>query len=345
MKFQNRKTAMNHIIRAFLLVLFVFFSFFSFSSKIIDTSPEANTLHEAVFKGDIKKVRAFIKKGVDVNLKNNGHAPLHYVAKFPCCGLYGEKWKKKENIEIAKLLIKQGADVNVKISHKSLMESTPLKLAIYNGLFKVAELLIKHGADVNTKNKYGYTLLHNVDRWFSSDNKTTAPDPPTPSPYNLKTRYKTAKLLIEKGADVNAKNGSGDTPLHSISSIEITKLLIEHGADVNAENNIGETPLHQAIYEEIARLLIKNGADVNAKTKKSVWNYASGSTPLHHALNTEIAKVLLENGADINARNKHEKTPIDTLFSSDVKDYLKSKGGYSGYSPILFIKNLWNKIF
>ena len=54
-------------------------------------------------------------------------------------------------------------------------------------------------------------------------------------------------LLLEKGADVNAKNNDGWTPLHWASENgheAIVSLLLEKGADVNAKDNDGETPLH-----------------------------------------------------------------------------------------------------
>ena len=45
-----------------------------------------------------------------------------------------------------------------------------------------------------------------------------------------------AKLLIDAGADVNAKNNDGKTPLHKCNDADIAKLLIDAGADVNAKN-------------------------------------------------------------------------------------------------------------
>ena len=86
-----------------------------------------------------------------------------------------------------------------------------------------------------------------------------------------------AKHLIEKeGADVNAKNPKGETPLHYTAwnnAVEFAKLLIDHGADINARDVNGETPLHWATQErtsypgiqqlgaaEVAKLLIDKGA-------------------------------------------------------------------------------------
>ena len=88
--------------------------------------------------------------------------------------------------------------------------------------------------------------------------------------------------LLNKGADVNAKEKSGPTPLHfaALSNArETAEVLLKHGADVNAKNN-SLTPLHMAAYEnarETAEVLLKHDADVNAKT-------VGGITPLRLAV-------------------------------------------------------------
>jgi ankyrin repeat protein len=82
------------------------------------------------------------------------------------------------------------------------------------------------------------------------------------------------KDLIEKGADINAKDNNGMTALMLASKnnrkeiVELVELLIKNGADVNAKDIYGRTALMIASvngHKEIVELLIKNGADVNAK--------------------------------------------------------------------------------
>ena len=123
-----------------------------------------------------------------------------------------------------------------------------------------------------------------------------------------------ASLLIEHGVNVNARDERGKSALEcAVAALEthIIKLLILKGAEVNAMNNDGYTPLHQAIESEvdedmypsdgirkrpmgeIVKLLIESGANVNAKTLE-------GETPLHFALslNHKAAQVILrEHGA------------------------------------------------
>ena len=100
------------------------------------------------------------------------------------------------------------------------------------------------------------------------------------------------------------------------------KYLIERGADVNAKEEYGNTSLHWASLMdciEIVKLLLDRGADVGA-TDKDRW------TPLHWASEyncIEIAKLLLEKGADVNSENNGGWTPLDRAESDEMEALLK----------------------
>lgn len=99
---------------------------------------------------------------------------------------------------------------------------------------------------------------------------------------------------------------SGWVPLHHAASngnIKAVRVLLEHGAEVDARNFGGFTPLHWAAAEghlDCVQLLLEHGADIEAVTK-------DGWPPLHMAARwdrVELVKFLLEEGADPNARTK-----------------------------------------
>ena len=64
-----------------------------------------------------------------------------------------------DNIELVKLLLEHGADVNIK---DDVDRKTPLYNACYKNKLNIAKLLLKHGADVNIKDGYGLTPLYNA---------------------------------------------------------------------------------------------------------------------------------------------------------------------------------------
>jgi hypothetical protein len=99
---------------------------------------------------------------------------------------------------------------------------------------------------------------------------------------------------------------------------DTTKILINSGADLEARNNNGNTPLHLAARsgdEEVVELLIQMEADIDAKDN-------DGNTPLALAKNREIRKKLIDQGANLLSVSdiKYPSTSIDTLEQVILQD-------------------------
>jgi ankyrin repeat protein len=114
---------------------------------------------------------------------------------------------------------------------------------------------------VNTTNDSGFTPLH-----FAASN----------------IYLEVVELLVNSGADTNAKTNFGWTPLHDAAQcghLGVVEFLVKHGAVVNATVNLGYTPLHEAArrgHLGVVKFLVSKGADVNAVD-------IDGATPLHDA--------------------------------------------------------------
>jgi ankyrin repeat protein len=119
--------------------------------------------------------------------------------------------------------------------------------------------------------------------------------------------------LLHRGADVDARDEDGRTPLISAvlgGSVGLMGLLLESGADIKARDNEGWTALHFAAQEhevEIAHILVARGADVNAQDDDGasvLWRAVFSS-----AGRDDIVQLLLQNGAKDDLPNKAGETP------------------------------------
>ncbi len=119
------------------------------------------------------------------------------------------------------------------------------------------------------------------------------------------------KLLIERGADVNAKNAFDSTALMwSVTDIEKVRLLVDHGADVNAASKQGNTPLLLAAMSDrsaaIVKLLIAKGANVKAVNGGKI----NGLIAAAQGGDFETIRIFVDAGIDVNAAMIVGFTPL-----------------------------------
>ncbi len=94
------------------------------------------------------------------------------------------------------------------------------------------------------------------------------------------------EMVINAGANLDARDSFGNTPLHVVENGENGKALLRAGANPNIKNNHGATPLHYALADMTEALIKDARVNVNAKD-----NF--GYTPLDYAVNTTIQQRLV----------------------------------------------------
>ena len=246
---------------------------------------EGNTpLHIALLNGaPMSKIQHIIGLTQDVNIRNkNGDSPLYIAA--------------VNNMEqVGKLLLEKGAD----IFSTNKDNNSPLRLALKNG-GRLQSWLITSRTIVSTDGS-GNTVLHYAADWEYAD---------------------AIKTLLEKGADINAKNANGETCIFNAAKSDnpsIIQMLVDGGASVRDRDNLGSTPLHIAVRwgaQKSAEKLIKLGININAQN-------SAGKSPLAEAVianKYDVTKYLLENGADPNSCDANGITILmDTIRAQNAQ--------------------------
>ena len=210
------------------------------------------TALEAAWHKDTARLKALLTNGADVNeIGSDSYTPLIAAA-------------QTASYDNVKLLLERGADVNARNSDGD----TALSMAGWTeDNLQMVRLLLKHGADPNLRKSDGGTVLHQAC---------------------LFSEVEVIRVLLESGADPNIRDNDGDRAIHRLGlrysdpmlspGVRALELLLNAGADPDASNQFGFTPLFECSQGgniEAARLLIRHGADVKAVRKDPNGDYTT----------------------------------------------------------------------
>lgn len=234
----------------------------------------------AVKSGDLKLLRLLLQKTGGASDERYSQPLMEAVI--------------KGKLGMAKLLLENGASAD----GGDPRHATACHAAVATGARDILALLVKHGADLHIRDQHNRSILSFAIR---------------------REQYEIPLLLIDGGANVN-QPGTHNAPealwtAVEVGLLDIVKLLISKGADVNAVGYEGSSLLmHAACYNQtdVMEFLLDNGADINAKT-------SAGITPLIRSCERgryNSVCFLLDRGADASATARTGGTCLHALALS-----------------------------
>lgn len=216
-------------------------------------------LLQACSKCRTEEVQALLTAGADPNVADDiGRTGLHHAVYWACGSAAVSA--RSERVKLVELLLAADADP----SRKNMWGQTALHRAANSrgsDVKKVIELLLAAGADIRARDNYGYTPLHHAGEGRSAE---------------------AAKVLLERGADVNAKAEGGSTALIHTAAV-IVNFFVCPTCDQTSPELL-----------EVVKVLLEAGADINARTDKGMtalgWAQKTGKTGVVELLKAQGAK-------------------------------------------------------
>ncbi|GMO44250.1 MAG: ankyrin repeat domain-containing protein [Termitinemataceae bacterium] len=276
-----------------------------YKSDIFAATNDGKTPFEEAMKDNSTALDSLITEATVLQSDNGGNTPLLVAVKVGA------------NIEIVRRIL----DKNALITARNGDGDTALHMAVRLNAAQTGELLLSRGADVFAQNAKGESPVFltfysgDVREWMFVSSVLQARDGLGNTILHYVTQWKLDKqivLLASKGANLEASNVTGETPLFiavKINSSSTIKALLDSGASINGRDTLGNTALHAAVRwnaQAAAEALIAANIDINA------FNLY-GKTPLHDAVRLgifAIESLLVQRGANKEARDSDGNTPL-----------------------------------
>ncbi|KAK0726550.1 ankyrin repeat-containing domain protein [Apiosordaria backusii] len=238
----------------------------------------------------------------------------------PITALQSAAWHGQDHL--IKMLVEAGAHLSV---HVDVDAATPpfqsaLQAASFRGHSSAVDLLLKLRSDPNEKGGLFTTALMAACS---------------------QGHLEVVRSLLAAGATTEAITGSFyESPLLAACqfeeiSLELVKLLVEHGADVNARASAWGYPLHAACYrvseQEVVLYLLEQGADINAVGGR--YGTALQAAVCGHEW--QLLQVLLEKGADPNIQGGQWNVPLQAAYSGGYVQMISDLYRYGASNTIL----------
>jgi serine/threonine-protein phosphatase 6 regulatory ankyrin repeat subunit B len=265
-------------------------------TKGVDLSDDSlrSAVTSAVTFGDAQFLELIYEKGkLDQPDWRYGNTVLHGAA-------------RRGDLAVVKWLLNQSVGVDA----PGYDRRTPLMLAVYGCNDAVVEHLLQHGARIDAQDVYHATALH----WALSHRTDRSLEYPefVGVESGLIVNSNIVKMLVEAGADLEAKNAMDETPLTRAAingSESAVRMLLEKGANVESRDKSGFVPVLLAAWKghtAVVRLLLEYGASSDSAD-------ADGNTALMLAAHNGHHKTvlsLLARSAEINRVNRAHRTAL-----------------------------------